>query len=64
MLFVAAGESFNAFEARFRRMRSLDDGMAVAFLQLSNPIGGSWYEYPPLTDNVNLVCSLVSSEED
>lgn len=48
LLFVAFGHAFDAFEAQMRRMAGLDDGIADALFQFSQPVTGSYFWCPPL----------------
>ncbi len=48
LMFVAFGNSFDAYEAQMRRMAGLDDGIIDACFQFSRPITGGYYWCPPL----------------
>jgi len=48
LLFVAFGHSFDAFEVQMRRMTGLDDGIADALFQFSQPVSGAYFWCPPL----------------
>ncbi|MGI9524263.1 MAG: Dyp-type peroxidase [Hyphomicrobiaceae bacterium] len=62
MMFVAFGNSFDAFEAQMRRMAGYNDGIIDACFQFSRPIAGGYYWCPPLSNgqmNVQLLSSAV-----
>lgn len=48
LMFAAFGHSLDAFEAQWRRMLGLDDGIADALFQFSRPLTGSYYWCPPV----------------
>lgn len=48
LMFAAFGHSLDAFEAQWRRMLGLDDGIADALFQFSHPLTGSYYWCPPV----------------
>ncbi|MDR3004191.1 MAG: Dyp-type peroxidase [Acidovorax sp.] len=48
LMFAAFGHSLDAFEVQWRRMLGLDDGLADALFQFSQPRTGSYYWCPPL----------------
>lgn len=50
LLFVAFGHGLDAFEAQMRRMVGLDDGIADALFQFSQPVSGMYFWCPPLRD--------------
>lgn len=55
LMFAAFGHSLDAFEAQWRRMLGLDDGIADALFQFSQPLTGSYYWCPPMhQDRVDL----------
>jgi putative iron-dependent peroxidase len=47
LLFVAFGQSLDAFEAQMRRMAGLDDGIADALFGFTRPITGAYFWCPP-----------------
>lgn len=48
LMFVAAGRSFQAFEAQMRRMSGQEDGLRDALFGFSRPLTGSYYWAPPM----------------
>lgn len=48
LLFVAFGQSFDAFEVQLLRMAGLDDGVVDALFQMSKPLTGAYFWCPPL----------------
>ena len=48
LLFVAFGNSFDAFEAQLRRMVGLDDGITDALFKFPRPVSGSYFWCPPM----------------
>lgn len=48
--FVAFGRSFEAFEAQWRRMCGLDDGVVDALFRFTRPLGGAYFWCPPMRD--------------
>lgn len=48
LVFVAFGNSFDAFEAQLTRMVGLDDGIADGLFKFTQPISGSYYWCPPI----------------
>jgi porphyrinogen peroxidase len=50
LMFVAFGNSFDAFEAQLRRMTGLDDGIADAIFKFTRPITGNYYWCPPMRE--------------
>ena len=50
LMFVAFGNSFDAFEAQMRRMAGHDDEIVDAVFQFSRPISGGYYWCPPLVN--------------
>lgn len=50
LVFVAFGNSFDAFEALLNRMLGKDDGVFDALFNFTSPITGSYFWCPPATD--------------
>lgn len=50
LVFVAFGQSFDAFEAQLRRVAGLDDGIVDALFQISKPVTGAYFWCPPLRE--------------
>lgn len=50
LMFVAYGNSFDAFEAQLNRMIGLEDGILDGLFQFSRPITGGYYWCPPVID--------------
>jgi putative iron-dependent peroxidase len=50
LVFVAFGKNFDAFEALLNRMTGNEDGIVDALFSFTNPITGSYFWCPPLTD--------------
>jgi porphyrinogen peroxidase len=50
LMFVAFGRSFDAFEAQWRRMCGLEDGIVDALFRFTRPIGGAYFWCPPMHD--------------
>lgn len=50
LLFVAYGNSFDAFEAQLRRMVGLEDGILDGLFRFTRPISGGYYWCPPVSD--------------
>jgi putative iron-dependent peroxidase len=48
LMFLAFGNSFDAFEAQLRRMAGLDDGIADALFGFSRPVTGAYFWCPPM----------------
>lgn len=48
LVFVAFGESFNAFEAQMQRMVGIDDGIVDALFSFTRPVTGSYFWCPPV----------------
>ena len=48
LMFVAFGASFDAFEAQMRRMAGMDDGVADALFQFTQPLTGAYFWCPPV----------------
>jgi putative iron-dependent peroxidase len=50
LLFVAFGQSLDAFEAQMYRMAGLDDGIIDALFGFSKPITGAYFWCPPMRE--------------
>lgn len=50
LVFVAFGRSFDAFEAQWRRMCGLEDGIVDALFRFTRPVGGAYFWCPPMHD--------------
>lgn len=50
LMFVAFGKSFDAFEAQWRRMTGVEDGILDALFQFTRPLSGAYYWCPPMRD--------------
>ena len=48
LMFVAFGNSFDAYEAQMRRMAGIDDGVTDALFRFSQPLTGAYYWCPPV----------------
>jgi putative iron-dependent peroxidase len=48
LLFLAFGQSLDAFEAQLRRMAGQDDGIADALFGFSTPVTGAYFWCPPM----------------
>jgi putative iron-dependent peroxidase len=48
LLFLAFGQSLDAFEAQLRRMAGHDDGIADALFGFSRPVTGAYFWCPPM----------------
>jgi porphyrinogen peroxidase len=48
LMFVAFGQSFDAFEAQMRRMAGEDDDVTDALFRISRPVSGSHFWCPPM----------------
>ena len=48
LMFVAFGNSFDAFEAQLRRMAGLDDGIVDALFKFTRPLTGNYFWCPPM----------------
>ncbi len=51
LVFVAFGQSFDAFEALLHRMTGQDDGVTDALFIISQPITGAFFWCPPMHQN-------------
>ncbi len=50
LMFVAFGNSLDAFEAQMRRMVGLDDGIQDALFRFTRPITSAYFWCPPVSD--------------
>ena len=50
LMFVAFGQSLDAYEALLRRMTGADDGITDGLFRFSRPVSGSYFWCPPMTD--------------
>jgi putative iron-dependent peroxidase len=48
LVFTAFGTSFDAFEAQFRRMLGVEDGIADALFKFTRPLTGAYFWCPPV----------------
>jgi putative iron-dependent peroxidase len=48
LLFTAFGATFDAFEAQFRRMLGVEDGIADALFKFTRPLTGAYFWCPPV----------------
>ncbi|MDR2013583.1 MAG: Dyp-type peroxidase [Rhodanobacter sp.] len=48
LMFLAFGQSLDAFEAQLRRMAGQDDGIADALFGFSKPVTGAYFWCPPM----------------
>ncbi len=48
LVFAAFGNSFAAFEAQFKRMLGLEDGIVDALFRFTKPVTGSYFWCPPM----------------
>jgi porphyrinogen peroxidase len=48
LMFVAFGNSLDAFEAQLRRMVGAEDGIADALFKFTRPVSGSYFWCPPV----------------
>ena len=48
LMFLAFGQSLDAFEAQLRRMAGQDDGLADALFGFSSPVTGAYFWCPPM----------------
>lgn len=49
LMFVAFGNSFDAFDALLRRMVGVDDGITDALFKFTRPVSGSYFWCPPMS---------------
>lgn len=52
LVFVAFGNSFDAFEAQLRRMSGAEDGIVDALFSFSEPETGAYFWCPPVQDGL------------
>jgi len=50
LMFVAFGQSLDAFEAQMRRMAGYDDDITDAMFRISKPLSGAYFWCPPMKD--------------
>ena len=50
LMFVAFGQSLDAFEAQMRRMAGQEDGITDALFRISRPVSGAYFWCPPVRD--------------
>ncbi len=50
LVFVAFGQSFDAFDALLKRMVGAEDGIPDALFRFTRPITGAYFWCPPVTD--------------
>jgi len=50
LVFVAFGESFDAFEAQLRRMVGIEDGIVDALFAFTRPVAATYFWCPPVAD--------------
>ena len=48
LMFVAFGNSFDAFEAQLRRMAGEEDQITDALFRFTRPVSGSYFWCPPV----------------
>ena len=48
LMFTAFGATFDAFEAQFRRMLGVEDGIADALFKFTRPLTGAYFWCPPV----------------
>ena len=48
LLFTAFGATFDAFEAQFRRMLGVEDGISDALFKFTRPLTGAYFWCPPV----------------
>jgi len=58
LVFVAFGNSFNAFDALMRRMVGAEDGIVDALFTFTRPISGSYFWCPPMKNGRLDLCAL------
>jgi len=49
LMFVAFGNSFDAFDALLRRMVGVDDGITDALFKFTRPVSGNYFWCPPMS---------------
>ncbi len=50
LMFVAFGQSLDAFETQLRRMAGQEDGILDGLFRFSHPVSGSYFWCPPVKD--------------
>jgi len=50
LMFVAFGNTLEAFEAQLKRMTGQDDGIVDGLFRFTHPISGSSFWCPPVKD--------------
>jgi putative iron-dependent peroxidase len=50
LVFVSFGKSFDAFEARLRRMTGQADGITDGLFRFTRPVSGSYFWCSPVSD--------------
>jgi len=58
LMFVAFGQSFDAYEAVLKRMLGIEDGVTDGLFKFSQPITGNYYWCPPMTAGKLDLCAL------
>ena len=58
LVFVAFGNSFDAFDALLRRMVGAEDGLVDALFTFTQPISGSYFWCPPMKSGHLDLCAL------
>ena len=58
LVFVAFGNSFDAFDALLRRMVGVEDGIVDALFTFTRPISGSYFWCPPMKNRRLDLCAL------
>lgn len=58
LVFVAFGNSFDAFDALLRRMVGAEDGIVDALFTFTRPISGSYFWCPPMKSGHLDLCAL------
>lgn len=61
LLFVAFGNSFDAFEAQLNRMVGNEDGITDALFSFTRPVTGSYFWCPPLSNGQLDLTALAES---
>jgi putative iron-dependent peroxidase len=58
LVFLAFGQSFDAFEAQLRRMTGHDDGITDALFRFTRPLTGGYYWCPPIRSGTTDLAAL------
>jgi putative iron-dependent peroxidase len=58
LMFVAFGESLDAFEAQLRRMTGQEDDVIDGLFRFSRPVSGSYFWCPPVSDGKLVLSAL------